>query len=199
MRKFNDLQVNYTVEGKELLGIVEQLKAFAGAIRGQDLTVHTDHLNLLYSKLPSQQMTRWRLLLEEYNSIVVHIKDVDNDTADALSRLDLIDKADDASVWGEKSKQLEYVNVHVMNICMFLLESEFKEDCFDDDVMMSMTKTDDPPYVLDLKSMQKAQFSDKDMINMEDSRDNILGKLHLVTNISQMPGEPAQQVVAPTN
>ena len=31
--------LNYTVGEKELLGIVEGLKAFAGVIRGQDLTV----------------------------------------------------------------------------------------------------------------------------------------------------------------
>ena len=119
-RKLNKAQRSYTVGEKELIGIVEGLKAFTGVIRGQDLTVHTDHLNLLYNKLPSQRMTRWRLLLEEYNPKVVHIKGVDNDAADALSRLDITDKANDARVWGEKSKQLEYVNVHMMNICMFL-------------------------------------------------------------------------------
>ena len=91
---------------KELLGIVEGLKAFQGVIRGQDLTVHTDHLNLLYNKLPSQRMTRWRLLLEEYHPKVVHIKGVDNDAADVLSRLDITDKANDARVWREKSKKL---------------------------------------------------------------------------------------------
>ena len=101
-RKLNGSQTSYTVGEKELLGIVEGLKAFSGVIRGQDLTVHTDHLNLLYSKLPSQRMTRWRLLLEEYHPKVVHIKSVDNDAADALSRLDLTDKADDLKVWGEK-------------------------------------------------------------------------------------------------
>ena len=113
---------------KELLGILEGLKAFSGVIRGQDSTVHTDQLNLLYNKLPSQQITRWRLLLEGYNPKVVHISGVDNDIADALSRLDLIDKADNARVWGEKSKRLKYINVHMMNTCMFLLESEFEED-----------------------------------------------------------------------
>ena len=84
------------------------------------MTVHTDHLNLLYSKLPSQQMTRWRLLLEEYNPKVVHIKGVDNNVAVALSRLNLIDKADDLRVWDEKSKRMEYVDVQMMNICMLL-------------------------------------------------------------------------------
>ena len=119
-RKLSDTQVNYTVGEKELLGIVEGLKAFAGVTRGQDLTVHTDHLNLLYNKLPSQQMMQWRLLLEEYHPKVVHIKGVDNDAADALSRLDLIEKADNLRVWGVKTKQLEYVNIKMMNICMFL-------------------------------------------------------------------------------
>ena len=49
-RKLNDSQINYTVEEKELLGIVEGLKAFAWVIQGQDLIVHTVHLNVLYSK-----------------------------------------------------------------------------------------------------------------------------------------------------
>ena len=45
-----------------------------------------------------------------------------------------------------------------MNICMFLSESEFEEDSFDSDVLMSMTETDDPSYVLDLRSMQESQL-----------------------------------------
>ena len=54
-------------------------------------------------------------------------------------------------MWGEKSKQLEYINVHMMNMCMLLSESEFEEDGFDDDVMMSITEVEDPSYALDLK------------------------------------------------
>ena len=88
-------------------------------------------------------MTRWRLLLEEYSPKVVHIAGVDNDAADALSRLDITDKANDARVWGEKSKRLEYINVHMMNICMFLLESEFDDDDFDDDAVITMAKLDE--------------------------------------------------------
>ena len=41
----------------------------------------------------------------------------------------------------------------MMNMCMFLSESEFEEDGFDDDVVMSMAEVDDPSYALDLKSM----------------------------------------------
>jgi hypothetical protein len=57
-RKLNGPQLNYKVREKELLGIVEGVKAFEGIILGQDLTIYTDHLNLLYQKLPSQRMMR---------------------------------------------------------------------------------------------------------------------------------------------
>ena len=56
--------------------------------------------------------------------------------------------------WGEKSKSLEYINVHMINMCIFLLESEFEEDGFNDDVMMLTTEVEDPSYALDLKLMQ---------------------------------------------
>ena len=63
-RKLSDSQMNYTVGEKELLGIVEGFKAFEGILRGAQVIVHTDHLNLLYQKLPSQRMELWILLLE---------------------------------------------------------------------------------------------------------------------------------------
>ena len=151
---------------KELLGIVEGLKTFSGVIRVHDLRVHTDHSNLLYNKLLSQQMARWKLLLEEYHPKVVHISGVDNNAVDALSILDLTDKANNARVWGEKSNRLEYINVHMMNICMFLLESEFVEDSFDDDTVMLIAEVEDPFYSLDLKLMQKVQLSNIDFIRI---------------------------------
>ena len=53
-RKLNSAQLNYSVGEKELLGLVEGFKAFEGIIRGFDLTLHTDHLNLLYNNLKNQ-------------------------------------------------------------------------------------------------------------------------------------------------
>ena len=55
-RKLNSAQRNYTVDEKELLGIVKGFKAFEGILRGTEVTVHTDHMNLLYKSLPSQRM-----------------------------------------------------------------------------------------------------------------------------------------------
>ena len=83
------MQLNYTVGEKELLGIIEGFKAFEGMIRGQKPTVHTDHLNLLYQNMPSQRMIRCRLMLKEWHYTIKNIAGVDDDGADALSRLDI--------------------------------------------------------------------------------------------------------------
>jgi len=85
-RKLNGAQSRYTVGEKELLGIVETLKEFENILLGQRLVVHTDHLNLLYNKVQSQRIQRWRVLLEEYGPEVRHIKGERNVVADTLSR-----------------------------------------------------------------------------------------------------------------
>ena len=102
----NSAQLNYTVGEKESLGIVEGFKAFEGILRGTDVTVHTDHMNLLYKSLPSQQMVRWRLLLEEFHSQFKHVAGVNNDAADALSRLDMVYKASDTVDWGHPNQRM---------------------------------------------------------------------------------------------
>ena len=72
------------------------------------MTVHTNHLNLLYQAMPTQQMVRWRLLLEEFHPIVKHVAGKDNDAADALSRLDIADNNLDERMWGEVNPPLTY-------------------------------------------------------------------------------------------
>lgn len=115
---------------------MEEFKAFTGVVRGHDLTVHTDHLNLWSRKIPSEHMMQWTLLLEKFHPKVVHIKGVENDVTNSLSRFDLIDKTEMMDI-----------------ICTFLLEPEFKETGFNSNIMMSMTEIDDPSCILDLKSM----------------------------------------------
>ena len=85
IRKLNSAQLNYTLGEKELLGIIEGFKTFEGMIRGQELTAHTNHLNLLYQSMMSQRMVRWRLMLEEWHPTIKTVAGVDNDGADALS------------------------------------------------------------------------------------------------------------------
>jgi hypothetical protein len=84
----NSAQTRYTTGEQELLSIVETLKEFRDILLGQQVIVHTDHLNILYGKLSNDRITRWGLLLEEYGPKYVHIAGKNNIVADALSRLE---------------------------------------------------------------------------------------------------------------
>jgi hypothetical protein len=72
-RNLNSAQTHYTTGEQELLSIVETLKEFRDILLGQQVKLHTDHLNILYGKLSNDRIARWRLLLEEYGPKYVHI------------------------------------------------------------------------------------------------------------------------------
>ena len=88
-QKMNSVQKWYTTGEQELLSIAETLKEFHKILLGQDIVIHTNHMNLVYGNLSNDRITRWRLLLEEYGPRYVHIKGKDNVIADALSRMDI--------------------------------------------------------------------------------------------------------------
>jgi hypothetical protein len=87
-RKLNSAQTRYTTGEQELISIVETLKEFGDILLGQQVIVHTDHLNILYGELSNDRITRWRLLLEEYGPKYVHIAGTNSIVADVLSRLE---------------------------------------------------------------------------------------------------------------
>ncbi len=89
-RKLSDTQCKYSVAKIELLAIVETLKEFKGMLWGQQIKVFTDHANLMRDALglTSDQVYRWRLLLEEYGPEIMYIKGIHNTVADAVSRLE---------------------------------------------------------------------------------------------------------------
>ena len=108
-RKMNQAQSKYTTGEQELLSIVETLKAFESLLMGQRILVHTDHLNLLYKKLASNRLVRWRMILEEFGPTFEHIAGIKNVVADALSRLDMTPKQHDELEDTHKTIQLSYV------------------------------------------------------------------------------------------
>ena len=69
----------------------------------------------------------------------------------------------------------------MMNMCMFMLESNFKEDGFDSNVLMSLLDTsEDLLYVLDLHAMRTAQLADNSLMLMAEK--NIASKVNSNTN-----------------
>ena len=87
-RKMNGAQRRYTTGEQELLSIVETLKEYRNILLGQKIIIHTDHQNILYNKMASDRIVRWRLLLEEFGPEFRHVAGKDNVIADALSRLE---------------------------------------------------------------------------------------------------------------
>ncbi len=86
-RKLNDAQTRYTTTERELLSIVETLKEYRNILLGHEITVYTDHKNLVYKHFNTERVMRWRLLLEEFGPKLLYIKGGDNIVADALSRM----------------------------------------------------------------------------------------------------------------
>jgi transposase InsO family protein len=147
-RKMNEAQKRYTTGEQELLSIVETLKEFRNILFGQQIIIHTDHQNILYKKLSSDRIIRWRLLLEEYGPEYVHVKGKDNIVADALSRMDA-DFNPDSKATAKDHSECAYICAYAMSHLIrdescempdpsdpeamastFLLESEVEEDKF---------------------------------------------------------------------
>lgn len=59
---------------------------------GQKIIVYTDHKNLTYTTHNTERVLRWRLLIEEFNPELVYTPGHENVVADALSRLDMVQK-----------------------------------------------------------------------------------------------------------
>ena len=91
-KKLTSAQRNYSTIEQELLAIVLALQHFQVYLPpwGQELTVFSDHHPLQFLskfKYKNQRLTRWSLILQEYNLVVRHIKGCDNVIADCLSRV----------------------------------------------------------------------------------------------------------------
>ncbi len=80
------MQQKYSMTEQEPLAIVEKLKEFKGMLWGQQLTIYTNHKNVIQDALglTSDQVYCWRLLLEEYGPTIVYIKGIPNTVVNAI-------------------------------------------------------------------------------------------------------------------
>lgn len=91
-RSLNKAEKNYSVISKELLAITWAVKHFRPYLFSRKFVILTDHRPLIYlfgMTNPSSRLTKFRLILEEYDFVVKYIKGKDNVVADALSRVDI--------------------------------------------------------------------------------------------------------------
>lgn len=90
-RQMEDAETRYDIHDKELLAIMECLKAWRIYLEGrpQETTVRTDHLNLRYfmTKRPlTARQARWAEILSRYNVFIEYRSGSTNVRADAMSR-----------------------------------------------------------------------------------------------------------------
>lgn len=89
-KTLNDAQRRYSTIQKELLAIVECIKAFRVYIYGRFFIIITDHKPLCYlfgMKDCGSRLFRQKLELLDYNFKIIHRPGAQNNVADALSRI----------------------------------------------------------------------------------------------------------------
>ena len=89
-RKLNTAQRNYTTGEREMLSIVETLRAYRNILLGHEIVIYTDHMNLVNDRTrhESARIQRWVWLIEEFGPKFKYVPGPENVVADALSRLD---------------------------------------------------------------------------------------------------------------
>ena len=91
-RKFNPSQRNYSTIEKEALVALQNFDVYRYLNATKyPIVVYTDHNPLVFInriRNHNQRLSRWGLLLQEYNLDVHHIRGKENVIADALSRVE---------------------------------------------------------------------------------------------------------------
>ena len=88
-RGLNQAERNYTTTKREALALVEGIKKFQPYLHDRRLVVYTDLSSLRWLmnvKDANGRLTRWALLVQQYNFEIIHRPGCQNGNADALSR-----------------------------------------------------------------------------------------------------------------
>ena len=87
-KTFKSEQKRWSAADKECYAIVWAFKELEHLLRDRYFILRTDHKNLTYLNLEnSGKIRRWKLLVQEYNCGIEHIRGADNFVADDFSRL----------------------------------------------------------------------------------------------------------------
>ena len=89
-KNFSSTELNYTVTEKEFLAVIFAINKFRHYITGYEVFLHIDHSVIKYlmnKPLTSGRVTRWLLLLQEFNITIVDRPGKSNVVAHYISRL----------------------------------------------------------------------------------------------------------------
>jgi hypothetical protein len=93
-KNMSPAELNYTVTEKEFLAVIYAINKFRHYITGYSTFVHTDHSAIKYlmnKPITNARVTRWLLLLKEFDITIVDRPGKENVVADSLSRLTVSD------------------------------------------------------------------------------------------------------------
>jgi transposase InsO family protein len=107
-RTLSAAERGYSTTEREGLAVIYALMKWRTHVLGSPLTVLSDHKSLSFimkARLTNSRLTRWVLILQEYNFEIEYIKGTDNIVADTLSRYPA-DKSEEANFdYGEKNRR----------------------------------------------------------------------------------------------
>ena len=86
-KKMTPTQRRYSTIEQEILAIVQVLKEYKNFLLGAQITIYTNHKNLLANSSTNNRVFRWKQKIEEYTPTLHYVKGHTNIEADALSRL----------------------------------------------------------------------------------------------------------------
>jgi hypothetical protein len=89
-KNLTPVELNYTVTEKKMLAVVHSMNKFHHCITGYEVFIHTDHSAIKYlmnKPITNGRITRWLLLMQEFNITVLNRLGKENQVVDFLSRL----------------------------------------------------------------------------------------------------------------
>ena len=93
------VELNYMVTEKEFLVVIYAINKFWHYITGYPTFVHTNHTTIRYlmnNPITNARVTRWLLLLQDFDITIVHEPGKENVVVDFLSRL--VNNSDDSPI-----------------------------------------------------------------------------------------------------
>lgn len=89
-RSLRGAEINYTISEKEALSVLTAMQQYRVFVLGKEVVVRTDHKALTFlfhtATLKTARLSRWVLLLQEYNFLIEYVPGSQNIVSDVLSR-----------------------------------------------------------------------------------------------------------------